>query len=392
MSRKWIKGADICLYRHRTPQIPKVLVKKEPGSPEPPTPRHRPTRLNLANSNMVNGGAMSARPSAPLTSRDSAGLAVHDIGLACLSPGFNTQDPSMREQLERSMNVREQQRKIIEARQKGGNPADLEALRTTEGSSFKLTAKTPGTGRRKGPPPGLTIAPPSHEHFANERVIQSAPLHASFPRGHMQPMTRQVINQPSNLSHTSHIHHVPANQTNNRLPPISDVFPGELQAGPSSSRNSHYHSPGSSSQSNNQPLPSPSYPQPPHTSSFPPRSSRRREFTSAEEAVKEMTGGREELLPRIVHYGGHQPPTPPSPKNIGLGVSTPSDLLRSGSSRRRDRDEYERDAGSPPLGRGPQTQQRKGPFGEGRDSPQSIALKKEEFLKVVSRAWDLWHA
>jgi hypothetical protein len=379
--------------RLRAPQIPKVLVKQEPGSPPLPTPRHRPSRLNLANSNMANGGALSARPSAPLTSRDSAGLAVHDIGLACLSPGFNTADPSMREQLERSMNVREQQRKIIEARQKGGNPADLEALRTTEGSAFKLTAKTPGTGRRKGPPPGLSIAPPSHEHFANERVIQSAPLHASFPRGHM-PMTRQVINQPSNLSHTSHIHHVPANQTNNRLPPISDVFPGELQAGPSTSRPSHFQSPSSSSQSNahHQPLPSPSYPNPPHTASYPPRSNRRREFTSAEEAVKEMTGGREDLLPRMVHYGGHQPPTPPSPKNIGLGVSAPADLLRSGGSRRRDRDEYERDAGSPPLGRGPQTQQaRKGPFGEGRDSPASIALKKEEFMKVVSRAWDLWH-
>lgn len=292
------------------------------------------------------------------------------------------------------MNVREQQRKIIEARQKGGNPADLEALRTTEGSTFKLTAKTPGSGRRKGPPPGLTIAPPSHEHFANERVIQSAPLHASFPRGHM-PMTRQIINQPSNLSHSSHIHHVPASQTNNRLPSISDVFPGELQAGPSTSRPNHFQSPGRSSQSipHHQPLPSPSYPNPPHTAYPHPRSSaRRREFTSAEEAVKEMTGGREELLPRIVHYGGHQPPTPPSPKNIGLGVSAPAELLRSGVSRRRDRDEYERDAGSPPLGRGPQTQQaRKGPFGEGRDSPASIASKKEEFLKVVSRAWDLWH-
>jgi len=106
-----------------------------------------------------------------------------------------------------------------------------------------------------------------------------------------------------------------------------------------------------------------------------------------------MTGGREELLPRIVHYGGHQPPTPPSPKNIGLGVSAPAELHRSGSSRRRDRDEYERDAGSPPLGRGPMAQHRKGPlpFGEGRDSPQTTALKKEEFMKIVSRAWDLWH-
>ncbi|KAE9965623.1 hypothetical protein BLS_007500 [Venturia inaequalis] len=383
---------------HRASHLPKVLVKQEPGSPPLPTPRHRPSRLNLASSNMGNGGPASARPSAPLTSRDSAGLAVHDIGLACLSPGFNTVDPSMREQLERSMNVREQQRKIIEARQKGGNPADLDALRTTEGSAFKLTAKTPGTGRRKGPPPGLSIAPPSHESFANERVIQSAPLHGGFPRGQM-PLTRQIINQPSNLSHTSHIHHIPANQTNNRLPPISDVFPGELNAGPLPTRpSSHFQSPGRSSQSaaHHQPLPSPSYPNPPHTAYPHPRSTstRRREFTSAEEAVKEMTGGREDMMPRMVHYGGQQPPTPPSPRNIGLGVSAPAELLplRTGSSRRRDRDEYERDHGSPPLGRGPQAQQaRKGPFGEGRDSPASIASKKEEFLKVVSRAWDLWH-
>jgi hypothetical protein len=337
------------------------------------------------------GGALSARPSAPLTSRESAGLALHDVGLACLSPGFNTQDPSMREQLERSMSVREQQRKIIEARSKGGKPlGEADTPRHgPESSSFRSSARTPGTSRRKGPPPGLSIAPPSHEQFANERVIQSAPLHMSFPR-HPMPLSRQVLNQPSNLGQASHIHHVPANQTNNKLPPIADVFPGELQHGlASSSRNSLYHSPGNSSHSNVQPpLPSPSYPPPPHTASFPhPSSSRPREFKSAEEAVQSMVGGREELLPRIVHYGGHQPPTPPSPKNIGLGVS------HNGSSRRRDRDEYERDAGSPPLGRGPQPQQqRKGPFGENRDSPETNRQKKEEFIQLCARAWDLFHS
>ncbi|KAF2419901.1 hypothetical protein EJ08DRAFT_570757, partial [Tothia fuscella] len=377
-------------HRLRTPQIPKVVVKKEPGSPELPTPRHRPSRLNLSSNHNMSGGALSARPSAPLTSRESAGLALHDVGLACLSPGFNTQDPSMREQLERSMSVREQQRKIIEARSKGGKPGEAETPRHgPESSSFNPSMRTPGTSRRKGPPPGLSIAPPSHEQFAQERVIQSAPLHMSFPRHHMQPMTRQIINQPSNLSQTSHIHHVPANQTNNRLPPIADVFPGELQAGPSSStRNSQYHSPGNSSHSNIQPpLPSPSYPPPPHTSSYPSGpGARPREFKSAEEAVQSMVNGREELLPRIVHYGGHQPPTPPSPKNIGLGVS-------HGSARRRDREEYERDAGSPPLGRGPQPQQqRKGPFGEERDSPETQRAKKEEFIQLCARAWDLFHS
>lgn len=100
-----------------------------------------------------------------------------------------------------------------------------------------------------------------------------------------------------------------------------------------------------------------------------------------------MVGGREELLPRLVHYGGHQPPTPPSPKTIGLGVS------QTGGARRRDREEYERDAGSPPLGRGPQPQQqRKGPFGEGRDSPETNRQKKEEFIQLCARAWDLFHS
>jgi hypothetical protein len=302
----------------------------------------------------------------------------------------------MREQLERSMSVREQQRKLIEARSKGGKSGDADTPRHgPESSSFRSSARTPGTGRRKGPPPGLSIAPPSHEQFANERVIQSAPLHMSFPRHQTNPMTRQIINQPSNLSQSSHVHHVPANQTNNRLPPISDVFPGELQPGASSSnRNSLYHSPGNSSHSNQQPpLPSPSYPPPPHTASYPPQNSRPREFKSAEEAVQSMVGGREELLPRIVHYGGHQPPTPPSPKTIGLGVSAPAESHHSGSGRRRDRDEYERDAGSPPLGRGPQAhQQRKGPFGEERDSPETQRQKKEEFIQLCARAWDLFHS
>jgi hypothetical protein len=347
---------------------------------------------------MAGPGALSSRPSAgPLTSKESGSLVMHEVGLACLSPGFNTHDPAMREQLQRSMSVRDQQRLIIEARQKGMKaPGDNEPVRNPEGNLFRGNGKTPSTSRRKGPPPGLSITAPGHEQFANERVIQSAPLGQTFTglRQNIQPMSRQVVNQPSSLSNTSHIHHVPATQTNNRLPPISDVFPGELQQGASSSRNSLFpHSPGHSSHSNNQPpMPSPGFP-PQHATYPPPQTSRPREFKSAEEAVQLLTGGREELLPRVVHYGGHQPPTPPSPlqKNVGLGVTAPtSDLHRSGGSKRRDRDEYEKDVDSPPLGRGPAA--RRGPFGEDRDSPQTNRLKKERFIELCSEAWDLFHS
>ena len=36
--------------------------------------------------------------------------------------------------------------------------------------------------------------------------------------------------------------------------------------------------------------------------------------------------------------------------------------------------------------------ERLGAFGEVRDSPATEARKKEEFLRLVSRAWDLWHS
>lgn len=78
---------------------------------------------------------------------------------------------------------------------------------------------------------------------------------------------------------------------------------------------------------------------------------------------------------------------------------------------KRRRAEYE-EGGSPPLGNGgrpapaaPQpTQQQQqqsmplpfgGPrsfFGEGRDSPETLEAKKEEFLRLCGRLWDLLHS
>ncbi|KAF1961543.1 hypothetical protein CC80DRAFT_589882 [Byssothecium circinans] len=367
--------------RSRGP-APKIIVKKEPSSPDMTTSRHRPRRLDLASSNIVHSsGALTARPAAPLT--------ANDMGFACLSPGFHTNDPSMREQLHKSMDVRERQRQIIEARQKHGGKGgalDDDTPRQDE-SPFGRPMKTPNTARRKGPPPGLSIAPPSHTQFANERVIQSAPINQSFTGLRGMPPSRQLANAPSNLSQTSHIHHVPAQQTNNRLPPIADVFPEPL----GTARNPYSNnSPGNSSHSNHPPpLPSPGFP--PHQQQGP-LTSRPREYKSAEDAVNSLSGGREDLLPRIVHYGGHQPPTPPSPmpgKNASTSYPPHADLHRSGSSRRRPRDEYERDMGTPPLGR---QQPRVGPFGEGRDTPETQRKKKEEFIQLCARAWDLFHS
>ncbi|EMD59902.1 hypothetical protein COCSADRAFT_99944 [Bipolaris sorokiniana ND90Pr] len=372
--------------RSRGP-APKIVVKKEPSSPDmPTTTRHRPQRLNLSNHNIVHSsGALTARPSG----QPSANLL--DVGLACLSPGFHTQDPTMREQLQRSLDVRERQRQIIEARQKHGKggPSDADEPRPgTEIGAFGRTIKTPQTSRRKGPPPALSIAPPSHQSFANDRVIQSAPLNQTFTGLRSNVPSSRHTNAPSNLSQSSHIHHVPAQQTSNRLPPISDVFPEPL----GTARNAYHNgSPGHSSHSNVQPpMQSPSFPPPQFTQ--PPPTSRPREYKSAEEAVQQMSGGREDLLPRLVHYGGHQPPTPPSPmpnKNASSTHLVRPESQRSTSSRRRGRDEYEQDNGTPPLGR---QQPRLGPFGAGRDSPETQLRKKEEFIGLCARAWDLFHS
>ena len=127
---------------------PKIVVKKEPpSSPEvPATSRHRPRKLDLSSSTSQSQQATS-RPSAPLTARESGGLAMHDVGIACLSPGFQTQDPTMREQLQRSISVRDQQRHIIESRlQKTAKPSDLDGARTsTELNPFGGGLKTPST-------------------------------------------------------------------------------------------------------------------------------------------------------------------------------------------------------------------------------------------------------
>lgn len=373
------------------PAPPKIIVKKEPPtSPILQSSRPRPRKLDLS-TNIPPSSSPDARPSAgPRTAGGS--LAMHDVGLACLSPGFQTHDPTMKEQLARSMSVREQQRSIIEQRllktAKGDGP---DGVKPSESANPFGAPRAP-TGGKKRPPAGLSIVPPSAQQFANERVIQSAPLHQTFTGRHdPPPMTRQVINQQPNLAQTSHIHHIPAIQTNNKLPPLSDVFSSDTLA-PNNKQT--YYPPGSASESSHSnsrpPFPSPGLP----PSGGQSTSFRSREYRSAEEAVQEMTGGREELLPRLVHYGGHQPPTPPSPLHIqGL---TPQKYLphtshgnASGAGRRRTRIEYEGDS-SPPLRDGRENRPQ-GPFGYGRDSPETQRRKKEEFLGLCARAWDLFH-
>ena len=392
---------DDCFDRGRSTNAPKIIVKKEPpSSPSlPGTSRHRPRKLDLNTNTSTIPAPLNSRPSlTPMTARD--GIGMHDVGLACLSPGFQTQDPTMREQLQRSISVRDQQRSIIESRllksAKGDGPESSKAL----DSSNPFAASN--SGSKKRPPPGLSIVPPPAEQFANERIVQSAPLHQTFT-GMRQPppANRHIGTQPSNPSSTSHINHVPAVQTNNRLPPISDVF-GQEQLNPGASRPSFYHS--NSTQSNGPPMPSPGFPPntahpmsqnaPAHTQ---PQFERPREYRSAEEAVQEMTGGREELLPRIVHYGGHQPPTPPSPHPRSNDGLTPHKYQiqgqepRSGNSRRRSRMEYEADS-SPPLGSQRDRPRYSGPFGESRDSPATQKAKKDEFMSLCARAWDLFHS
>ena len=301
--------------------------------------------------------------------------------------------------------MQRQQRSIIESRlQKNAKGTDSAGER--EQHAFASAGlRTPMTSTKKRPPPGLSIVPPSHEQFANERVIQSAPLHQTFTGRHQPPhLARHTAND------SSHMHHAPAVQTQNRLPPISDVFANEGlgshrealnsagQAGSAAARPGFFHSNSATnpSQSAHRPaFPSPGLP-PPRSEQGPPppNMNRPRDYRSAEEAVAEMTAGREDLRPKLVHYGGHQPPTPPSPPS-GHGM-TPNnhptshaggDIGRNASGRRRPRAEYERD-GSPPLGSGPSPRRA---FGE-RDSPETNLRKKDEFMRLCARAWDLFHS
>lgn len=408
--------ANTMLRSIRSGPPPAIKVKKEPGSPSMQSARPRPKRLDLSSSMANRSGPQTARPSAPLTSRESAGLAIQDVGLACLSPGFQTHDPAMREQLQRSLDVREQQRQIIEARQKGMKPTSShengEGPRTQDNTLFGVQMRTPGTSRRKGPPAGLSINAPSAAQFANDRVIQSAPMHQTFTglRPGEHPFTRHVQHGPSGLSQTSHIHHIPATQTNNRLPPIADVFANDRLDAPRG-YNPNPHSP-----SNNvpPPVPSPGFPPPQHLQG-PPLSACTREFRSAEEAMQGLSGGRDDLMPKVVHYGGVQPPTPPSPMHqhhqsaAGAQQAGPHypqegprpDILARTSSmngRRRGREEYEADNGSPPSSFN-QSEAKRATFavrGDGREEDwrtgMSGAEKREEFLRLCERAWDLFHS
>ena len=356
------------------------MVKKEPTSPEQQSAKRRPQQLNLVNS----AGTSAGRPSGPLT-KDSAALGLHDVGIACLSPGFQTHDPNMQKHIQQAIDIRDQQQRLISSRLH--KIVKSAADNITAESSGGL--KTPMTGKKRPPPPGLSIVPPSHEQFAHDRGIQSAPLHQTFTGRHQPHPLARTINDP---------HPLAAPKTHHRLPPITDVFtdlnhenfpahherPMAFHSNSASNVPRTVHRP---------PLPSPGLPPPPMSE---PQLTRPR-YRSAEEAIAGLTAGREEHQPKIVHYG-HQPPTPPSP-STGHAL-TPHKQRHpqayhpepyrstSGNGRVRPRAEYERDAGSPPLGSGPSPRRA---FGE-QDSPSTNQAKKEEFMRLCARAWDLFHS
>lgn len=310
---------------------------------------------------------------------------MHEVGMACLSPGFSTQDPAMREQLQRSISVRDQQRSIIEARlhrharpgEEGGSGKDRDdGPASARGERNGSNERPLGSARRRGPPSNLTIVPPPHQAFANERVIQSAPLNQSFTGRHqaLRHHHNQHPHHPSNLP--------PPTSQVNRLPPITDVFGPEKLDGSRSARPDvrPYF-----------PTSRPSYPSPNGLAH-----NRSRDYVSADEAVHQMAGGREDMLPRIVHYGGHQPPTPPSPPTMAPSTHPHSQhpakmapinghtAATNSSGRRRGRAEYERDGsyGSENEAREPDYKKRK----------EEDRKKRAQFLDLCAQAWDLLHS
>lgn len=318
----------------------------------------------------------------------------------------------MREQLQRSLSVRDQQRSIIEQRmQRSAKDMGPGGVPPSDSNVLDM----PKTAKRR--PPGLSIVPPSASQFANDRVIQSAPLNQTFTGRHQPtPLTRHVTNQSPTMGATSHMHQLPATQTNNRLPPLSDVFGAETLGRDRDPAHVNIHHASKNAPSNNlaaMPSSGLTGSQTPHRS---------REYTSAEEAVQDMSGGKDELRPRIVHYGGStQAPQSPrpfreAPKTAPLGPEPKAPSLQPPSfgmpapsestARRRPRSEYEQDNDGPSLRRGPESQYRPnpaaanpgpqapfhGPFGAGRDSPETQRRKKDEFLGLCARAWDLFHS
>jgi len=433
---------------------------------------------------------------------------MQDVGLLCLSPGFQTQDPAKQQQLAKSMEMREQQRQLIESRlhqqatstkdtenEKGRNNGDSPAA--ANNSNNNTFSKPPPSSKRKGPPPGLSINAPAPHQFASEpRVIQSAPINQSFTGlkpapAHEHPLSRQV------LQHTHHhnqyhgvagqtngapqfapIGNHPPNSAGQRLPPISDVIASQdlgmatLPSNPYTERdNRTLYAP----HSNIAPLHSPGYP-PPHPSAglHPPPSahfsssrSRERDFDSADDAVQSLSGGREDLLPKIIHYGGGGHPAPPSSSphhganghsaaaaassssqpqyapittattSFANGTTRPEPAARtvSGTNRRRNRDEYEADlpiaadamdVDGGPRGRVSQHARQRARMEDREDRERGAAAyfdeamrggmrdreevramgerdrdasweerqkrKREEFLSICAKAWDLLHA
>lgn len=410
---------------------PSALQKEKP--PGASVTRHRPRNLDVS---LANNAVL---PRSALTARDST-MGIQDLGLACISPGFQPQDAMMEEKVQRSVAVREQQRQLIESRLQetvtprgAGGGADAtgasapsdSATRADQASSAmgnngpatasvinRFDIFAPSNPGKRRPPPGLSIVPPSAQQFANDRVIQSAPLNQTFasrmgssggtaeykggrpnlpptsfaPFGqfnagaHNQaglkssptPQKSRPLKQLSSTAGTDQrVSPGLPTRNNNRLPPLTDVIgSGDINVGANNNTSGHHRrslsisgpgvGPGNDNNDRDNGLKSQQELS---------RYQRRREFRSAEEAVQELTSGREELLPRLVHYGGPSTPTERGQdeemvisdnrnesmrhtrrgSTLTTGATTPTGL-----SRRRRRSEYEIENGSPPLGTGPE--------------------------------------